>query len=445
MPSLCRRSPKADGLIGWVPESSGRGTWSLITSCVFTLLFCTWVVIHSRVYRIRRLQKLHKVAVFLKAIIAPEFIAVEGLQEWRQSRRMVQQCAGLTDGKFTLRHAFYVGMLGLRYRTSGGQKIVWPNQLTWLMEHELLLWKDHPYWGLAEDDIRDKSNADGAAKLLALSQVIWFVAQSIIRAIKGLPLSQMETMTLSYIPLFAITCFFWWLKPKDVMTPSLINLPEMLPEQKTIFESMAVSEAFDSESKPGQDSLWTIWYLTPRVFEKEAEIITLVEAEQRKLKENSQISTSKRQRAPEDRRGCKLYPKGHLIEASSTRPSGVVVAYWDPAMYHSKLLWPVICMFGVSFGALHLLSWNATFPTKAEQWLWRAASIASIASMLIFMQFEKVVVRWSGPLTLISLSSPIIYLFSRLVMIGGVIASFRGSDPSVYDTVVISTYWTHFL
>ena len=92
-------------------------------------------------------------------------------------------------------------------------------------------------------------------------------------------------MTLSYIPLVSLTYFFWWLKPKDVMTPSVIDLPNMTLEQRATFESMSVSSAFDGEGIGKQDSLRTIWYLTPRVFEKEAEEKALQEADQMAMQE----------------------------------------------------------------------------------------------------------------------------------------------------------------
>jgi len=65
--------------------------------------------------------------------------------------------------------------------------------------------------------------------------------------------------------------------------------------------------------------------------------------------------------------------------------------------------------------------------------------------MLIFMHFEKVVFRWGGPLTMISLVSPAFYFLPRLVMIGEVIAALRAEDPAVYETYVASTYWIHLL
>jgi len=392
--------------------------------------------------------------LLLKTIIAPEFMAVEGLQEWSQAQKMVQSCAGLTGGSLKLVHAFYISMLALRYRTSRGEKVIWPNQYTWLLEQGLIKWDDHALWGLSEENIHDKSNADGTAKLLALGQVCWFVAQSIMRLAHALPLSQLETMTFSYIPLFAVTYFFWWVKPKDVMTPSIVDLPDMPLGQKTTFESMAVSHAFDDEGIGKQDSLWTIWYLTPRVFEKEAEDKELQEA-QEKAKQKS-IQEAQRRAALQKTKqagACDNESLENLKERRSSCWPGVrttpakeiVVAYWDPELYHSKILWPFICLFGVSFGALHLISWKTVFPTQVEQWLWRVAALVSVVSMLIFIQFEKVVVRCGGPLTIVSLVSPALYLLSRIVMIGGVIAAFRASDPTINETYNVSTYWIHVL
>ena len=442
-------SPTAQALVGWVLESPGRGTLGLIFSCVSTIFLCTWVVIHPRVYNRPLLRVLHKVSLFLKTIIAPEFIAVEGLQEWNQAQKMVKNCAGMTGGCLKLVHAFYIGMLALRYRTQRGERVIWPNQYTWLLEQGLINWEDHALWGLSEENIRDRSNADGTAKLLALGQVIWLVAQSIMRSFHALPLSQLETMTLSYIPLVTVTYFFWWVKPKDVLTPSVVDLPDMLLGQKTIFENMAVSSAFDTEGIGKQDSWWTILRLTPRVFEKEAKDKEFQEARQKALR----IAEHK---ATQEGKGRIVLKKTKhavardiesrdILNEEGGAAKKTVLAYWDPNFYHSKFLWPVICLFGASFGALHLISWNTVFPTPQEQWLWRAAALVSIFSMLIFMQFEKVILRWGGPLTMISLVSPVLYFLSRIVMIGGVVAAFRASDPAIYDTYSVSTYWIHIL
>lgn len=63
-------SPSGGKLVSWVVETPGRGTLSLITTCLFTTFPCTWAVIHRRVTRDRRRRILHKLALFLKTIIA---------------------------------------------------------------------------------------------------------------------------------------------------------------------------------------------------------------------------------------------------------------------------------------------------------------------------------------------------------------------------------------
>ncbi|KAJ6013696.1 hypothetical protein N7540_008287 [Penicillium herquei] len=430
-------------LVGWVWDNPGRSTISLITTCLATILLCTWVVIHPRVYKRESYATLHKLALFVKGIIAPEFIAVEGLQEWAQCRRMERECSAFSGGEFKFIHAFYISMLALRYRTPKGDRVIWPNQYTWLLTQGFIRWEEHSSWGLALDDICDKNKSDSAAKLLALMQVIWFSAQCILRVAYSLPLSQLESMTIGYIPLFIVTYFFWWNKPKDIRSPSFVELPHMSQEQLQIFESMAVSNKFDNEGMKDQVSYWNVWYLTPRVFEKEEEdrVMRVARTNIAEKLAKSQHSTT----IPEQPYTT-IVDEMELndVEQPINVRKEIVVAHWDPDLYRSKL-WPVICLFGISFGALHLACWSTVFPTTIELWLWRIAAFFSIVSMLIFMHFEKVVVRWDGVLTIISLASPAIYLLSRIVMIGEAFAALRGEESAIYDTYQYSLYWLSFL
>ncbi|KAJ5135558.1 uncharacterized protein N7515_004836 [Penicillium bovifimosum] len=430
-------SPNHD-LVGWTWENASRGTISLITTCLATIFLCTWVVIHPRVYKRERYATLHKIALFFKTIFAPELIAVEGLQEWSQCRRMQRECADFTSGELKLIHAFYVSMLALRYRTPNGDRVIWPNQYTWLLQQGIIRWEDHANWGLSLDNICDKSKSDNAAKLLALIQVTWFSAQCILRIGFHLPISQLESMTLGYIPLFVVTYFFWWNKPKDVRSSSIIDLPRMSQGQMRLFESMAVSNKFDNEGMKEQVSYWNIWYLTPRVFEKEEEDRLIREARTKTLKGPD------RHPSPENPYATAVSEReAQDVEGQTEIRKEIVVAHWDPDLYRSKI-WPLTCLFGVSFGALHLVSWNTTFPSIVELWLWRVSAFVSIVSMLIFMHFEKVVVRWDGVLTIFSLSSPVFYLLSRVVMIGEVFAALRASDPAIYQAYENTAYWLPF-
>ncbi|OJJ43650.1 hypothetical protein ASPZODRAFT_103047 [Penicilliopsis zonata CBS 506.65] len=423
-------SSTSPDLVGWVDENSGRGTLSLVTTCLFTIFLCTWVVIHPRVDANVRRATQHKLVLFVKAVLAPEFIAVEALQEWAQCRRMEEEEANHTASPAMPIQAFYISMLALRYRTvRGGDRVLWPNQYIWLLEQQLVTWAEcEASWGLAEEQIRDKSKADNATKLLALAQVLWFVAECIMRPVHRLPLSQLEAMTLGYIPLFAVTYFFWWAKPKDIRTPSVVDLPPMSAEQWAVFDSMAISNKFDNEGLPEQITWKSIWYLTPRVFEKEEQDAAAIA-----------VASS----------GGKSSPSSPSSSSSSRIPSSLpkqtVLSHWDPLLYRSKLIWPLTCLFGASCGALHLVAWDTVFPTAMEAWLWRVSAFVSIVSMLVFMHFEKVILRWGGPLTILSLVSPALYLLSRLVMMVEVFVALRAEELAIHDTYQVSTYWVHLL
>ncbi|KAL2809037.1 hypothetical protein BJX63DRAFT_445501 [Aspergillus granulosus] len=433
-PTLARNAPT---LVGWVSEPDGRGTMGLLTTSLTTIFLCTWVVIHPRVYSSETYATLHKLALLVKTLLAPEFIAVEGLQEWAQCRRMVNDCASFSNGEFKLVHAYYVSMLALRYRdpSSEGIKVIWPNQFTWLLRHGLISWNDHAKWGMTIEQIRDKNKTDSITKLITLFQVFWFVATCIMRAANSLPLSQLESMTLSYIPLFAVTYFFWWEKPKDILAPTVVDLPIMSAEEQGAFEDMALSDRFDERN--AQSSYWGIWALTPRVFEKEARDKALREARARASERvarvpgslKTAVSAASEFRGPED------------LEVELEKE--IVVAHWDPGLYHSKTIRSLCSLFGASFGALHLACWNTTFPTVVEKWLWRGSAFVSIVSLLVFMHYEKVVLRWEGFRTIVCIGSPGLYFLSRLVMMIEVFMTIRAVDPAIYDTYEIANYGIH--
>jgi hypothetical protein len=164
-----------------------------------------------------------------------------------------------------------------------------------------------------------------------------------------------------------------------------------------LFDSYALSDAFDDDSKLHQGSVSGAWRLMPRDFEQEA-----VQQE--------------------------------AIDIQNSRfGQGRLISHWDPDLYHSKL-WPITCLFGVSFGGLHLASWDIVFPTIFEQWTWRVSAIISMVAMLVFMQFQKVILNWRSPVTIVCMISVMLYLLSRVGAIIEAFSSLRASDPAIYYT-----------
>jgi hypothetical protein len=66
------------------------------------------------------------------------------------------------------------------------------------------------------EEIQDRSKGDALSKGLVIPQTTWFLAQCIIRSVKGFLLTELELVTLAFAALNAVTYFFWWNKPVDV-------------------------------------------------------------------------------------------------------------------------------------------------------------------------------------------------------------------------------------
>ena len=411
-----------NSLVGWVPEDGGRGTWKIITSSLFTVIICTWTAIHPRIHVTRRLRNVHKFYQLVKIIFAPEMVCLESLQEWVQARKSVRRCAEATNGQFKIVHGYYLGMMGVRYRTGedGGYRTLWPGQYAWLLNNGLVSWDDHREWGLSEEDIEDKSKADGLVKLAALLQVIWFTLQCVTRAAHDLPLAPLEAMTLAYVFNALITYGFWWSKPKDIATASFVDLPEMTTRQRQTFEGLTMEETYDV-SDPGQkQNLDIAWYVVARDC-RDDEVLVM-----------SQVSEDVESKADS------VSDKGVVVSVEDSK----VITEWDANLYMTRY-WPLICLLGASFGAIHLISWDTTFPTTMELWLWRVSALVSVATSVLCMQFRSVSLHWEGPLTIVKVGSPVLYIVSRVIMAGETFAGLRAMEARTYFTFDMWNYWFH--
>ena len=70
-----------------------------------------------------------------------------------------------------------------------------------------------------EAEIKNKGKSDWLAKSLVLLQTSWFVMQCIARAVKHLPVTHLEIVTLAYAAMNFLIYVFWWNKPLNVDRP----------------------------------------------------------------------------------------------------------------------------------------------------------------------------------------------------------------------------------
>jgi hypothetical protein len=65
-------------------------------------------------------------------------------------------------------------------------------------------------------EIRDKGKSDIIAKALVVLQAGWFVLQCIARKAEGLPITELELVTVAFSMLAFAMFLLWWHKPLDV-------------------------------------------------------------------------------------------------------------------------------------------------------------------------------------------------------------------------------------
>ena len=80
----------------------------------------------------------------------------------------------------------------------------------------------------------DKSKGDALAKFVAVGQTTWFIAQCIARGLKGVAITNIEILTLSFAMLNFLTYFLWWNKPQRVCYPIIVRHPVDSSPQGTV-------------------------------------------------------------------------------------------------------------------------------------------------------------------------------------------------------------------
>lgn len=75
----------------FVPDPNGRGTWSLLYSCLFTLFLCVWTAIHPNVLApgTSNVEKYrYKFLWVVMAIFAPEIGVFIAFKQYRSANRL---------------------------------------------------------------------------------------------------------------------------------------------------------------------------------------------------------------------------------------------------------------------------------------------------------------------------------------------------------------------
>lgn len=419
--------------VGWMPSTPFRGTAFLLWFNLFVIFLCTWTGTRPRVLKPAKFWYTHKYYQVAKNVLCPGASVFEAIHEYWQARNLISKTKGATNGQMKLVTAFYLGMLGVRYRTGeNSNRVLWPKQYAFMLNKGIVAWGDRSSWGLNAAAINDKSDSAGMGQAFTLCNILWALWIAAHRLGNRLPLTPLEITTIAYAFCAIVKCPFWWHKPKDVLTYSLIDLPEMKPEDRETFESLVVEDTYDidgPEQWSSRDAYSLLGFARAQTPVHTRETPGPLEDEH--AAPDSVVDTNVKPVDSLDSVGETNPSNTRSIEQTHVKPP-IIILKWDSDLYRFWRWRLPICALMTIFSAVHLGVWNYAFPTTAERWLWQSCAILSTVSAFVSTLFREIALRWTGPMSILRVGFFYLHFMCRIILAALVFASLRSMPVEVY-------------
>lgn len=379
-------------LHGWVSEPPGRGTWSILWSCLVTIFICTWSALHLNVPKKHGRWYLifRKIGGMLIAATAPEFVLFTSADNFIDARDLLKHLRNRGFHEWTLTHTQFACSQGFWTRTPQGEESECkPDRLRALIED-----RDINGPPISEAELKSRGKGDWVIKLIAVVQIIWFVVQTLFRAIEHYQTTALEIMTVAFVFCSVFIYAFSLNQPQDVEYPVFIQISD-------------AALARDGSASPAMDNL---------------------------------VPKEKPEGSIHAEEGVEPISQGGIGRASQYVPG------WATDVVPLFLLG----LFGCGFGALHCLAWNSPFPTAKEQLAWRicsATTTAMAAAIVLLPLVFYVLNEDTSPDKLYDLlfyAMLAIYVIGRITIIVLAFISLRALPASAFRTVSWNDYIPHF-
>lgn len=217
--------------VGFVPEPScGRGTVSIIWSCLATIFFVVWTVLHID-YRGSKSRVIWGAATFFMPEVMPAAAAQQLTLAWRLQRRL-RNIRGWNS--WGLEQSFLIIKNGVKDEGSGD--ILTADRLVELAQRGQ---HKHPGGGIhigmlpQKEDIDKRSKKSWFEKIIAGGQALWFSANLVSRLVGGYQVTLLEDMTMAYACCGLIAMVAWFRCPQDIQDPYEVDLTRVGASTKT--------------------------------------------------------------------------------------------------------------------------------------------------------------------------------------------------------------------
>ncbi|KAJ3546425.1 hypothetical protein NMY22_g2061 [Coprinellus aureogranulatus] len=254
---------------------------------------------------------------------------------------------------------------------------------------------------LTDEQIEDRSKADGLAKAFVIIQSLWFVIQCIGRTVTGLPVLELEITCLAFIACNIGMYCFWWKKPMNIVCPVEVHRRHSVDEE---LSDAAVGPTEETTLNVNWISGWVnaVLYTV-----QSGDVGYLAHQQSDTCSEFKQIESA-----------STLYPVNCLYSRTGHTNEEELYKEWGAWTYAAYSIAPAI------FGALHSVGWYTSFPSPTEQILWRVSCVIPVVNALLFTSF--VLSAWLAE----SASRPrIVRGICEIVSTGSFLANFFISTP----------------
>ncbi len=223
--SQSTRIDQSTQYVQYIGDPNGRGTLSLIISCVLTLILCVWSALHLNVPSSSQTPLASLIAQFrwiVTGVYAPELVVFTAWRQWSSAKilsNLVERqgqfkkqpydvwdegavAAEKSSHKWTMTHSFFASIGGFAFEIAEERDQYLPSgckRLTLTARGVALLASCGHLPNVSKADITDKSKANNVAKALVIIQASWMLVQVLGRLVAGLPVTLLEVNTIAHV------------------------------------------------------------------------------------------------------------------------------------------------------------------------------------------------------------------------------------------------------
>ena len=216
--------------VQYVGDPNGRGTLSLMISCVLTLVLCVWSALHLNVPSSSQTALTSLMTQFrwiVAGIYAPELVVFTAWRQWSSAKllgtlievggrhawtNVGKQPYNIWDQgdvvadklshEWTMTHSFFASIGGFAFEVIDDETQYLPDshkRLTLTARGVALLARCGHLPDVSKAEITDKSKANNVAKALVIIQASWMLVQVIVRLVAALPVTLLEVNTIAHV------------------------------------------------------------------------------------------------------------------------------------------------------------------------------------------------------------------------------------------------------